>query len=136
MERPARPFHTPLLVERVRDRPRIRIDLDDRPQRRTLAIDLLDPREVHVHDPARGVAAGLHALLQLSHRRLLELEAGGLLCVGDPTRRMATSISASRCMSQRVPLQTSERSRTRRSEVFRLTRCLPLVDTKRSRCRT
>ena len=34
-----------------------------------------------LHEPARGVTAGLHPLLQLGHRRLLELEASGLLCV-------------------------------------------------------
>ena len=44
---------------------RLGIDLDDRAQRRTRAIDLFDPLEIEIDELPRRVAARLHPLLQL-----------------------------------------------------------------------
>ena len=53
---------------------RVGIDLDDRAERRTGAVDLLDPREVELDELPRRVPARLHPLLQLLDRHLVELE--------------------------------------------------------------
>ena len=71
---PRGPLRLALGVERVGDRPRLGIDLDDRAQRRTGAIDLLDPLEVELDELPRRVPARLHPLLQLLDRHLVELE--------------------------------------------------------------
>ena len=68
---PARPA---LGVQRVGNRQRVGIELDDRPQRRTAAIDGLDARGVELDEPSRRVAAGRHRLLQLGNRHFIEIE--------------------------------------------------------------
>ena len=66
----------PLRVERVGDRERVRIRLDDVAQRGSLAVEGVDAGEVGRGEPARGQGARRHAALQLLDRRLLELEGG------------------------------------------------------------
>ena len=80
VQRPAHALAFALGVERVGNRQRVGIELDDRPQRRTAAIDRLDARGVQLDEPPRGVAAGRHRLLQLGDRRFVELECAGAAC--------------------------------------------------------
>ncbi len=61
-------------VEPIGDGARVRVDLDHAVERRSGAIDRLDPREVLVHQRARRVLAGLHPLLQAGDGRLFQIE--------------------------------------------------------------
>ena len=58
--------------ERVAMAQRVRIDLDDRSQRRSLPIDLLDPVQVELGDLSRGVSSRRHPLGELGGGRFLE----------------------------------------------------------------
>ncbi len=55
MERPARALGLAFGIERVGDRPCLGIDLEHRPERRTGAVDLLDPLEVEIDDLPRRI---------------------------------------------------------------------------------
>ena len=68
---PREPLRLPLGVERVGDRQRVGIDLDDRAQRRTAAIDLLDALQVELDESTRGVSPGRHPVLQLGDGRFV-----------------------------------------------------------------
>src|SRR5262249_51693594 len=60
VQRAARPLRAPLVVERGRDRDRVRVDLDHRAQLRPAAVDRLDAQQVVLRDLAPARAAGGH----------------------------------------------------------------------------
>ena len=65
MQRAARPGRLPLRIQRRREGERIRVDLDDRVQRRPAPVQRLDAREVPFDQRLRGQPAGRHRRLQL-----------------------------------------------------------------------
>ena len=73
---PRGPLALALGVERVRDGERVRVELDHRAQRRTAAIDVLDPPQVQLGDLPRRVAAGRHPVLQLRGGDFFERKRG------------------------------------------------------------
>ena len=66
MQRSPNPPRLPLLIERLRDRDRLGIHLDDRVDHRPPPINTLDPRQVHLGHLAGRIGARLHPGLQLS----------------------------------------------------------------------
>ena len=77
MERSARTLALALGVEAVRDRARVRVDLDHGAERRSLAIERVDPREVLVDERSRGLLTARHALLELRDGCLFQVERRG-----------------------------------------------------------
>ena len=78
MERAADVPGAALGVERPRDVLGVRVELDDRVERR---IDALDAREVRLHERARGEVALRHRRLELGDGRLLEIELAFVIVV-------------------------------------------------------
>ena len=63
MQRPARAFLAPFLVQRVGDLERIGVELDHRVEARAVAVDGFDAGEVRFDEGAGGEPAGLHLRL-------------------------------------------------------------------------
>ena len=104
VERAAWALRLPLGVERVGDRERVRIGFDDRPQSWAGGVDLRDPLKIELHEPARGIAAGRHSLLELRNRHLVQLELRRRLArsrAGSPTESMCRRCRGSRRRRQR-----------------------------------
>jgi len=103
-------------VQSLRDRCRVGVDLDHGAQRGALAIDRVDAGQVLVDERARGVLAGLHALLQLRDGRLLELEGrdgrgGGLgngFGSGESRSRESGGAAQGSVADQRSAVQTPD----------------------------
>ena len=74
-----------------RDGQRIRIDLDHGPQRRTLAIDLLDPVEVHLGDLTRGVSSRTSSPPATGRRSLPRAETSAMRASGAAGQRRRTA---------------------------------------------
>ena len=71
---PRAPLRLALGIERVGDRERVGIDLDDRPQRRPAAIDLLDPLQVQLGDLPRTCSARTSSSPAAGRSSLLRVE--------------------------------------------------------------
>jgi hypothetical protein len=65
-----------LLVHGISHRERVRVDLNDRVDRRPLLVDGVDARQVFFRDRTRGVLARFEAVLKLGDRDLIEFETG------------------------------------------------------------
>ena len=77
VQRPARATCGPLRVESVGDRERLRVGLEHRVEHRSRAVDLLDALQIHLGEGTSRELSGLHALLQLADRNLLEIDYRG-----------------------------------------------------------
>ena len=113
VERPARSLGGPLLVERLGQRERLRVGLDDRLERDVLPVHGRDPLEIQLDHALRGVAARRHARLQLGDGDLLELERrqGGGRTSRHRHRRRVPGPAAPRAT---IPGLRSPRRRARR----------------------
>ena len=76
VQRTARTARPSFVVQRVGDGQRVRVDLDDRSQRRSLPIDLLDPAQIELGDLPGGVSARRHPLGELRGSGFLERKRG------------------------------------------------------------
>src|SRR5215470_15576115 len=74
MERTARAFGVPFLVERLGNGGRVRIHLDDAVTRWSALVDLFNTCRVFLDQRTGGELAGFHSLLQLRDRDLVEFE--------------------------------------------------------------
>ncbi len=72
MEGTAHLAAVPLGIQRVRDRERFGIRLEDRAQGGTLAVERGDAIQVALRDAARRQSPGFHAVLELGDRGFLE----------------------------------------------------------------
>ena len=116
VERPARAPGLAFGVERVGDRPCLGIDLEHRAERRTGAVDLLDPPEVEIDDLPRRIPPRLHPLLQLFDGHLIEHERGGGACAMAAT---AEDRPGGRPRTTRTALLLQEQRRPDRAAVRR-----------------
>src|SRR5207248_1534958 len=72
--RPARALRLALRIESLGDGERVGVDFEERVQARAPLVSLLDTRQIFLRDGARGEPARLHALLEISDRKLVQLE--------------------------------------------------------------
>lgn len=94
MQRPSRPLSLELGVQRVRDGVGVWIGLDDGPQLRTLAVQLLDAGQVLLDQFDGSAPPGAEILAETVDRRFLQVERGGgvgfrLRCRGRATGERA-----------------------------------------------
>src|SRR5262245_9968109 len=73
----ARALGLALAVERLCDRRRLRVRLEDRAQRGATSVQGVDPVEVGARERPRGDTARLHLFLEADDGRLAELEGLG-----------------------------------------------------------
>jgi hypothetical protein len=77
VQRAPRTLLLSLAIELVGDGHRLGVQFDDAPQRRALAIELLDASRVLLDERSRGIHTALHALLKIGDGRLFEIENRG-----------------------------------------------------------
>src|SRR5208282_308529 len=99
MEQPARPLRLALLIERVGDLQRLRVEFDDRVDHRAGLVDLLNARQVLLGQRARRILTGLKGFLDFVNRDFVELEL--LLEICDGRRRNDSPSQSERWRSSR-----------------------------------
>ena len=72
MQRTAHPAVLSFNVQRVGDRNRVRIQLDDRAKLWPILIDRINALGVKLNEPARGIAAARHRVLKLRDGEFVE----------------------------------------------------------------
>jgi len=118
VQRPARPFFFPLLVQRLRNFQRVRIRFNDAVDRRSAIVDRRDALEIFQRDGLRVVLPGFHSPLQFANRNLVQLKRWNIrsLCGSTyrsrvsarrPERRLQDRTSRSRHAAQQTGLQES-----------------------------
>src|SRR5579859_8132157 len=127
VQRPARPFFFPLLVERFRNFQRVRICLDDAVHRRAALVNRRNARQIFLRNRARRVFAGLHSLLQFANRDLIKLKRRNIRSLRQsrvPARRckyrLQNRTSRGHCSSQKSRLQKFSPACSRRFASFLL----------------
>ena len=103
MHRPPRPLRFALRIQRIRNRQRIRIQLDHRIQRRPVLINRLDPLEILLHNRPRRKFPGLHPILQFSHSYLVQLKRLHLLRASPSQLGSQQPRNRKRCRPKRHP---------------------------------